>query len=70
MNKSKLVFEKINYMLMLAGIAILILGFIIMTMDKEEYGFGMLGLTVGPIIVFFGFIIQFFAILYKPKTRE
>jgi hypothetical protein len=68
--KNKLVFEKINYMLMLGGIGVLILGFIIMTMDKEEYGFGMLGLTVGPIIVFFGFIIQFFAILYKPKAKE
>jgi hypothetical protein len=68
--KNKLVFEKINYMLMLGGIAVLILGFIVMTMDKEEYGFGMLGLTVGPIIVFFGFIIQFFAILYKPKAKE
>jgi hypothetical protein len=68
--KNKLVFEKINYMLMLAGIAVLIVGFIVMTMDKEEYGFGTLGLTVGPIIVFCGFIIQFFAILYKPKARE
>ena len=70
MSKNKLVFEKINYMLMLAGIGVLILGFIIMTMDKEEYGFGMLGLTIGPVIVFFGFIIQFFAILYKPKPKE
>jgi hypothetical protein len=70
MSKNKLVFEKINYILMLAGIAVLIIGFIIMTMDKEEYGFGTLGLTVGPIIVAIGFIIQFFAILYKPKTRE
>ena len=68
--KNKLVFEKINYILMLTGIAVLILGFTVMTMDKEEYGFGMLGLTVGPIIVAAGFIIQFFAILYKPKAKE
>jgi hypothetical protein len=68
--KNKLVFEKINYMLMLGGIGVLILGFVIMTMDKEEYGFGMLGITVGPIIVAIGFIIQFFAILYKPKAKE
>ncbi|MFL5730131.1 MAG: DUF3098 domain-containing protein [Cytophagaceae bacterium] len=68
--KNKLIFEKINYILMLAGLAVLILGFILMTQDTAAYGFGTMGLTVGPIIVFLGFIIQFFAILYKPKSKE
>jgi hypothetical protein len=70
MNKNKLVFEKANYMLMLLGVVVLIIGFIIMNMDKEPYGFGSLGLTVGPIIVMISFLIQFFAILYKPKKQE
>jgi hypothetical protein len=52
---------------MLAGIAVLILGFIIMSMDNDTFGFGVLGLTIGPIIVMLGFIIEFFAILHKPK---
>ncbi len=66
-NKEKLAFKKTNYLLMLAGIGLLILGFYIMTIDKEEYGFGALGLTVGPIIVVLGFVIEFFAILHKSK---
>ncbi|MDO1450920.1 DUF3098 domain-containing protein [Rhodocytophaga aerolata] len=66
-NKSKMAFGKQNYILMLAGIAVLILGFIIMSLDKEPFGFGVLGLTVGPIIVMIGFIIEFFAILRNPK---
>jgi hypothetical protein len=70
MNKNKLVFEKINYVLMLAGLATLILGLVIMTQDTAEYGFGTLGITVGPIVVVLGFVIQFFAILYKPKSKE
>jgi hypothetical protein len=70
MSKNKLVFEKANYMLMLLGVAVLILGFIVMNMDKEPYGFGQLGITVGPIIVMAGFLIQFFAILHKPKKQE
>jgi hypothetical protein len=68
--KNKLVFERMNYILMLSGIGVLILGFIVMTMDKEEYGFGLLGITVGPIIVFIGFIIEFFAIMHKPKKED
>ena len=70
MSKNKLVFEKANYMLMLLGVAVLIAGFIVMNMDKEPYGFGTLGLTTGPIIVMLGFLIQFFAILHKPKKQE
>ena len=66
-NKEKLAFKKANYILMLVGIGILILGFFIMTLDKEVYGFGFLGLTLGPIIVMIGFIIEFFAIFYKKK---
>lgn len=65
--KNKLAFGKNNYILMVAGILVLAIGFIIMSIDKEQYGFGTLGLTVGPIIVMLGFIIEFFAILQKPK---
>lgn len=52
---------------MLIGLVVLIVGFFIMTIDKETYGFGFFGLTLGPIIVFIGFLIQFVAILYKQK---
>ncbi len=55
---------------MIAGVIVLALGFIIMTMDTEPYGFGFLGLTLGPIVVMLGFIIQFVAIFYKPKSNS
>ncbi len=67
MSNNKLAFGKNNYVLMIAGILTLAIGFIIMTLDKEQYGFGFLGLTLGPIIVVLGFIIEIFAILIKPK---
>lgn len=66
-NKEKLAFKKVNYIVMLIGIAVLIAGFFIMTLDKEDYGFGFLGITLGPIVVMAGFIIEFFAIFYKSK---
>lgn len=66
----KFAFSKINYMIMVAGLAVLILGFILMASDGEPYGFGTLGLTIGPIVVVLGFIIEFVAILYNPKKPE
>jgi hypothetical protein len=68
-NKNKLAFSKKNYILMLIGIGILILGFTIMTLDTEPYGFGFLGITLGPTIVIIGFIFQFFAILHKSRNN-
>ena len=66
---SNLVFKKENYRIMYLGFAVLILGFVIMTLDKTQYGFGFLGITLGPIVLLTGFGIQFFAILYKPKKK-
>ena len=67
--KRKLAFSRINYIIMIAGILVLILGFTFMTMDSEPYGFGFMGLTLGPIVVMLGFVIEFVAIFYKPKER-
>ena len=52
---------------MLIGLAFLFIGFFIMTIDKEPYGFGFFGITLGPIIVLLGFMVQFVAIFYKSK---
>ncbi|AQG79008.1 DUF3098 domain-containing protein [Spirosoma montaniterrae] len=60
-------FGRRNYVLMLAGIGIILLGFFIMSLDKEEFGFGFLGLTLGPLVVMSGFVLEFFAILANPK---
>lgn len=67
---SKLAFGKKNYQLMIVGLVLLVLGFTIMAMDKEPYGFGFLGLTLSPIIVLAGFITEIFAILYTPKQKD
>ncbi|WP_338869501.1 DUF3098 domain-containing protein [Spirosoma sp. SC4-14] len=61
-------FGRQNYVLMLIGIAAILAGFFIMSLDKEEFGFGFLGLTLGPLVVMSGFVIEFFAILTRPKA--
>lgn len=70
MSNNHLPFKKINYVIMLIGIITLIVGFFIMTLDKEPYGFGFLGITLGPIIVLIGFGIEFLAIFYKSKEEN
>ena len=63
----KLPFGKKNYQWMIIGIVAVIVGFTIMSLDSEPFGFGFLGLTLGPIIVMAGFLIEIFAILHKPS---
>jgi hypothetical protein len=69
-DNNNLVFGSKNYKLMILGIALLVVGFIIMSMDKEEYGFGFLGLVLGPIVVMLGFTVEFFAIFAKKNVKE
>jgi Protein of unknown function (DUF3098) len=67
-NNTNMPFGKSNYITMIVGVLVVFLGFFIMSMDKEEFGFGFLGLTLGPIVVAIGFGIEFFAILYNKKA--
>jgi len=66
----RLPFGKKNYQWMIIGLVTLVVGFIIMSIDKEPYGFGFLGLTLGPIIVMGGFIIEIYAILTKSEEKK
>lgn len=64
-----MVFGKANFTIMLIGIGIIALGFVLMSLETAEYGFGTLGLNVGPMALLVGFILQFVAIMAKPKNK-
>ena len=66
---SKLPFGKKNYQIMIVGLVILVAGFATMSLDTEPHGFGVLGLTIGPIIVVAGFLVEIFAILHRPLDQ-
>ncbi|MCE2706970.1 MAG: DUF3098 domain-containing protein [Bacteroidota bacterium] len=65
MSKSSFPFSKKNFQLMFVGLALIVLGFIVMGLDTEPNGNGILGLTVGPILTLSGFIFEFYAIFAK-----
>lgn len=52
---------------MLIGLGMIILGFVIMALDGRPHGNGVLGLTVGPLVVLSGFIFEFYAIFAKTE---
>lgn len=59
-----------NYRLMFIGLAFLVVGFFMMTLGKEAYGFDTISLTIGPVVLVIGFIIEFFAIMLRHKRSE
>ena len=65
--ENKLPFGRKNYQWMIIGVVTLVVGFIVMSLDTQQHGFGVLGLTIGPVIVMAGFIIEIYAILHKPE---
>jgi hypothetical protein len=69
MSNTSFPFSKKNYRLMFIGIGLIVLGFVVMGMDSEPHGNGVLGLTVGPLIILTGFVFEFYAIFAKsPKA--
>jgi len=75
-NSNQSLFGKENYMLMLAGLLILGLGFFLMAggkssdpkvFDPKEV-YSTTRITVAPILIVLGFIIEVIAIMKKPKS--
>ena len=64
----KFVFDKSNYRLFIIAIAVVILGFILMSGTTDIYN--NTKIVLAPIVVLAGFAIGFFAILKKPSSRQ
>lgn len=53
--------------ILLTGIIIMVIGLYIMTLDKEPFGFGFLGITLGPMIVLIGVFIPIYSLFNFKK---
>ena len=74
MENQKEIFGKKNYQIMFVGLAFIISGFILMsggdTGDETSFNpeiFNFQRITLAPILILIGFVIEVFAIMYKPK---
>ena len=67
-------FGKENYRLLLIGLAFLVAGFLLMigggAEDRTEFSYDIFNfrrLTLAPILILIGYVIEIFAIMKKPK---
>lgn len=68
--------EKANYKFLIIGIALVVLGFVLMSgggsEDPNVYSdeiFSFRRITLAPLILIAGFGMNLFAILYRPKSK-
>jgi len=69
--------QKENYILLIIGFAIIMLGFLLMIGGKSddpnvfnEEIFNFRRITLAPILVLFGFVFEIWAIMKKPKEGK
>jgi ABC-type antimicrobial peptide transport system permease subunit len=65
-----MIFSKQNYILLLASLGVIILGFIIMGSGNDKPFDHPMKITVAPIIVLLGFALGVFSIMYSNKTEN
>lgn len=76
MEKQKFAFDRVNFILIAIGMAVVILGFVLMLgpstteMAFEPDIFSTRRIKVAPAVCFLGFISIIYAILRKPKTTK
>ena len=63
----KFIFEKSNYLWFVIAIAVVIVGFVLMSGTTDIYS--NTKIVVAPIVVLTGFGIGFYAILKKPEAK-
>jgi hypothetical protein len=66
-NSKKFPLNSKSIYILITGIIIMVIGFFIMTLDKEPFGFGLLGITIGPIIVLIGVFIPIYSLFNFKK---
>ncbi len=65
---TKMVFVRKNYLLLLLGLGLVIVGYVIMRLENEVDGF--ISLYVAPLLILGGYLEVMYAIFYREKEPE
>jgi len=74
--KRDFAFGKVNYIMLAVGMAIVIIGFLLMSgsgSTEHAYDpdiFSVRRIKVAPVVCLLGFVSMIFAVVYKPKDKE
>lgn len=73
--KSEFALEKINYMIIGVGVALIVIGFVLMSGGRvedpnvfNEEIFSFRRITLAPVVVLLGFMVNIYGILKRPKN--
>lgn len=75
-DKQKFAFDKVNFILLAIGMAIVIIGFLLMSGPSssetvfEPDIFSVRRIKIAPAVCLFGFLSMIYAVLRKPKTQK
>ena len=73
MDKSNFAFDRVNYILLAVGMAVVIIGFLLMSgagSSDTTYNpdiFSARRIKVAPLVCLLGFISMIYAVVYRPK---
>jgi membrane-bound ClpP family serine protease len=76
MDKKNLAFDRINYILLVVGMVIVVIGFILMSgagSTESAYNpdiFSTRRVKVAPVVCLIGFVSMIYAVMHKPKDKE
>ncbi len=76
MDKKNFAFDKVYFILLAVGMAIVVLGFILMSggsSDETAYNpdiFSVRRIKVAPVVCLVGFVSMIYAVIRKPKDKE
>ena len=76
MSKGNFAFDKMNFILIAIGLAIVIVGFLLMTgpsttLDQFEPDiFSVRRIKVAPLVSLFGFVFIIYGVIRKPKSKQ
>jgi bacteriorhodopsin len=62
-----LLFGRSNYMWMLIGLALIVAGNVMMIGNEDIYSFTKI--TLAPIVIMSGFLLEIYAIMHRPASR-
>lgn len=74
-DKQKFAFGKANFILLAIGMAVIIIGFLLMTGPSSSETafqpdiFSVRRIKVAPVVCLFGFLFMIYAVLRKPKAK-
>ena len=76
MNKRDFAFDKVNYILLAVGMAVVVIGFLLMSgsgSTETAYDadiFSARRIKVAPLVCLIGFVSMIYAVVRRPKDKE